>query len=61
MHGVHDLRVVFFFGANLGIDIRVDRGLRGSDSRENYWRRRGKSSPLFAKRDSNFKILFARQ
>src|SRR4029077_7517060 len=26
---------------------------------ENYWRDRGKSSPLFAKRDSNFKILFA--
>ena len=25
---------------------------------ENYWRERGKSRPLFAKRDSNFKILF---
>jgi len=24
---------------------------------ENYWRDRGKSSPLFAKRDSNFNLV----
>ena len=29
-----------------------------STGAENYWRARGKSSPLFAKKDSNFTILF---